>query len=80
MRASCLSAAQPSKADAWIEMTGAKSYKPFLRIERAELARLAHDEATRQRELREAHRLFREIGAPIRAAEVTKELALATAS
>jgi hypothetical protein len=44
------------------------SYKPFLRIERAELARLAHDEATRQRELREAHRLFREIGAPIRAA------------
>jgi hypothetical protein len=37
------------------------------------------DETTRQRELREAQRLFTEMGAPIRAAEVTKELALATA-
>jgi hypothetical protein len=40
----------------------------------AELARLSSDEITRQRELREAHRLFTEIGAPIRAAEVAKEL------
>jgi hypothetical protein len=61
-------------------MSGAKSYEPFLHVERAELARLAHDEGTRQRELREAHRLFTEIGAPIRAAEVAKELGLATAS
>jgi hypothetical protein len=56
-------------------MSGAKSYDPFLHVERAELARLAGDEATRQRELRDAHRLFTEIGAPIRAAEVAKELA-----
>lgn len=42
--------------------------------ERAELARLTGDEATRERELREAHRLFTEIGAPLRAAEVAKEL------
>ena len=54
-------------------MSGAKSYEPFLRVERAELARLNGDDATRQRELREAHRLFLEIGAPIRAEQVAKE-------
>src|SRR5262249_20798522 len=31
-----------AQADAWLEMSGAKSYEPFLHIERAELARLAH--------------------------------------
>jgi hypothetical protein len=62
-----------SEADAWLEMSGAKSYEPFLRVERAELERLTGDEATRQRELRDAHRLFTEIGAPIRAAEVARE-------
>jgi class 3 adenylate cyclase/tetratricopeptide (TPR) repeat protein len=61
---------------AWLEMTGAKSYEPFLHVERAELARLTGDEATCQREFREAHRLLLEIGAPIRAAEVAKELGL----
>ena len=56
-------------------MSGAKSYAPFLHVERAELARLTGDEAARERELREAHRLFTEIGAPIRAEQVAKELA-----
>jgi hypothetical protein len=56
-------------------MSGAKSYEPFLYVERAELAKLTGDDALRERELREAHRLFTEIGAPIRAAEVAKELA-----
>jgi hypothetical protein len=69
-----------AEADAWLEMSGAKSYEPFLHVERAELARLVGDEATRERELRDAHRLFTEIGAPIRAAEVAKELGLETAS
>ena len=55
-------------------MSDAKSYEPVLHVERAELARLVGDEATRERELREAHRLFTEIGAPIRAAEVAKEM------
>ena len=64
-----------AEADAWLEMSGAKSYEPFLHVERAELARLNGDEAARQRELREAHRLFLEIGAPIRAEQVAKELA-----
>jgi hypothetical protein len=40
------------------------------------LARLTGDVAARERELREANRLFIEIGAPIRAAEVAKELGL----
>jgi hypothetical protein len=64
-----------AEADAWLEMSGAKSYEPFLHVERAELARLTGDERARERELREAHRLFLEMGAPIRAAEVAKELA-----
>jgi hypothetical protein len=61
--------------NAWLEMSGAKSYEPFVHVERAELARLTGDEAARGRELREAHRLFLEIGAPIRAEQVAKELA-----
>ena len=69
-----------AEADAWLEMSGAKSYEPFLHVERAELARLSGDDDTRRRELREAHRLFLEIGAPIRAAEVAKGLGLAAAS
>jgi hypothetical protein len=65
-----------AEAAAWLEMSGAKSYEPFLHVERAELARLTGDEVTREREFGEAHRLFLEIGAPIRAAEVAKELGL----
>jgi hypothetical protein len=57
-----------------------KVFEPFFHVERAELARLTGDEDTRKHELREAHRLFTEIGAPIRAAEVAKEIDLATAS
>jgi hypothetical protein len=50
-------------------------YAPFVHVERAELARLTGDEATRERELREAHRLFIAMGATIRAEQVAKELA-----
>ncbi len=64
------------QADAWLEMSGAKSYEPFLHVERAELARLTGDDTARQRELREAYRLFTEIGAPIRAEQVAQELHL----
>jgi hypothetical protein len=56
-------------------MSGAKSYAPFLHVERAELARLTGDDTARERELREAHRLFTEIGAPVRAEQVARELA-----
>jgi len=64
-----------AEAATWLEMSGAKSYEPFLHVERAELARLTGDEASRERALHEAHRLFTEIGAPIRAGEVARELA-----
>jgi hypothetical protein len=62
-----------AEADAWLEMSGAKSHEPFLCVERAELARLNGEEAARDGQLRQAHRLFIEIGAPIRAAEIAKE-------
>ena len=65
-----------AEVEAWLEMSGAKSYEPFLHVERAEVARLMGEKATRASELRQAHRLFTEIGAPIRAAEVAKELGL----
>jgi hypothetical protein len=64
-----------AEADAWLEMSGAKSYEPILCVERAELARLTGENAVLERELRKAHRLFLEIGAPIRAEQVAKELA-----
>jgi hypothetical protein len=63
-----------AEAEVWLEMSGAKGLEPFIHVERAELARLNGDEVTRERELREAYRLFLEIGAPIRAAEVAREL------
>jgi adenylate cyclase len=65
-----------AQAGALIERTGTKTLVPSLCEWRAELARLTGDEARRERELREAHRLFTEIGAPIRAAGVAKELGL----
>src|SRR5207249_5382980 len=42
---------------------GAKGFEPFVHAEFAELARQCGDEEKRERELREAHRLFTEIGA-----------------
>jgi len=57
-----------------VEETGARSLEPFIRIELAELARLTGDEETRHRELREAHRLFTEMGAPLQAAKLAPEL------
>jgi tetratricopeptide (TPR) repeat protein len=55
--------------------TGGKALEPFIRVELSNLARLTGDEATRQRELRDAHRLFVEMGATARAEQVARELA-----
>ena len=55
--------------------TGAKAYEPLVRIELAELARQSGDEDGRERELREAHRLFTEIGASGHAERLSAELA-----
>ena len=63
-----------------VEETGARSYTPEICVERAELARLSGDAAARQRELREAHRLFTEMGATARAEQVARELGSSTES
>jgi adenylate cyclase len=55
------------EAQALIRETGAALYEPFARVERAELAR-------RQRELREAQRLFLAMGATARAERLAAEL------
>jgi adenylate cyclase len=55
--------------------TGAKAYEPLIHVELAELARQSGEEEERQRELREAHRLFTEIGASGRAEGLAGELA-----
>jgi class 3 adenylate cyclase/tetratricopeptide (TPR) repeat protein len=61
---------------AFVETSGAKGYEPLVRLERAEVARLRGDEATRQRELREAYRLFTQIGATGHAERLAKDLGL----
>ena len=64
-----------AEASSLVGETGAKRYAPFINLERAELARRVGDDATRQRELSEAHRLFAEMGATARAERVARELA-----
>src|SRR5262249_30175191 len=56
-----------AQASSLADETGARRYAPFIHLERAELARRLGDEIARQRELREAHRLFTEMGATARA-------------
>jgi ATP/maltotriose-dependent transcriptional regulator MalT len=59
-----------------IEETEARCREPIVREVSAELARLRGDDRIRERELREAHRLFTAIGASGHAARVAKELGL----
>jgi tetratricopeptide (TPR) repeat protein len=54
---------------------GARGLEPDVLMERARLARLLGDEARYRCDLSEAHRLLTEMGAPIRAEQVAKELA-----
>jgi len=54
---------------------GARVHGPFIHLERAELARLTGDAAADVRELREAQRLFAEMGATVRAEQVARALA-----
>jgi hypothetical protein len=56
--------------------TGARAYEPLVRVELAELARQSGDQEGHQRELREAHRLFTEIGASGHAERLAVELAM----
>ena len=52
----------------------ARGEEPLVHVELGELARLTGDDAGRERELREAQRLFAEIGADRYAAALTREL------
>jgi class 3 adenylate cyclase len=51
------------EAEVLVNSTGIRSWQPFIHVERAELARLVGDEVVEERELREAYRLFTEMGA-----------------
>jgi class 3 adenylate cyclase/broad specificity phosphatase PhoE len=59
-----------------VGITGARIYLPRIGVERAKLARLEGDEAGRERHLREAHRLYTEMGATGHAERVARELGL----
>ena len=52
-----------ARADEMVRGSDYRSLEPLIHVERAELARQGGDEDERERELREAHRLFTEIGA-----------------
>jgi class 3 adenylate cyclase/tetratricopeptide (TPR) repeat protein len=58
-----------------VRETGAKVHEPPIHVELAELAHQRGQEEERQRELREAHRLFSEIGASGHAERLAGELA-----
>jgi tetratricopeptide (TPR) repeat protein len=58
-----------------VRETSAKVHEPLVHVEAAELARQSGDQEGRQRELREAHRLFAEIGASGHAERLAGELA-----
>jgi tetratricopeptide (TPR) repeat protein len=57
-----------------VEETGARAFQPHVHEVRAECAALQGDSDTRQRELREAHRLFTEMGATGHAERLAREL------
>jgi hypothetical protein len=62
------------RALALVEETGARCYAPFVRVERARLARLSGNTAEWAHEMRLAHQLFTEMGATGRAEAVAREL------
>ena len=62
------------QAQTLVHQSGTKHCEPFIRVELAELARLTGDEAARKRELREAHRLFTEVGATAHASRVARQI------
>jgi len=63
-------------ASALAEEMNARSFEPFICEERARLARAAEDSAAFERELREAHRLYAEMGATGHAERLARELGL----
>ena len=68
-----------ARADELVRTNGAFGIQPTIHVERAELANQGGDAVERERELREAHRLFIEIGATGHAERLTGQLATLTA-
>jgi adenylate cyclase len=64
-----------ARADELVRGSDYRAVEPMIHVERAELARQGGDERERERELREAHRLFMEFGARGHAERVAGELA-----
>jgi hypothetical protein len=64
-----------AEASQLIEQTGAERWRPHLHVERAELHRLMGDTEAARRELTEAHRLFKQMGATGHAARIAREIA-----
>jgi len=63
------------EAQRLIDETGATSFAPLVLLDRAELARLEGDTGARQHALREAKKLFAELGAPLRVQQIEALLA-----
>jgi class 3 adenylate cyclase/tetratricopeptide (TPR) repeat protein len=61
---------------ALVEETGREAGRPTLCEQRAQLAAVRGDDTTRERELREAHRLYTEMGASGHAERLARELGL----
>jgi hypothetical protein len=59
-----------------LRATSTYAWEPLLREEAAELARLRGDPLLQKRELREAHRLYTEMGATGHAERLAEELGL----
>jgi tetratricopeptide (TPR) repeat protein len=63
-----------TEAERLVSSIGMGGHRPFIHVERAELARMRGDAAARERELREALRLYTEMGATRRVEQLTREL------
>ena len=64
-----------AEAERITEETGATSFAPLVLLDRAELARVEDDAGTREGALREAKRLFADLGAPVRVQQIEALLA-----
>jgi hypothetical protein len=62
------------RALALVQSTGARSYEPQIHVERARLAALRSDASGARQWLRDAHRLFTEMGARGHAERLTAEI------
>ena len=63
-----------ARASEWVDESGARAFEPQMLEVRAELAEVLGDQTAREHELREAHRLYTEMGAVGHAERVAREL------